>query len=103
MNGLVVVVSLSPANGHREKLLAVCRKYWPGVQEEPGCELFALHEGPESFMVIERWSSRLLWEQHLATADNAALNAELAPLLAEPANVWPLTAVPIGDKSKAIL
>jgi quinol monooxygenase YgiN len=103
MNALVVVVTLSPANGHREKLLAVCRKYWPGVQEEPGCELFALHEGTGSFVVIERWSSRSLWEQHLATADNAALNAELSPLLAEPANVWPLAAVAIGEPSKSIL
>lgn len=103
MQALVVVVTLSPANGHREKFLAVCRKYWSGVQEEPGCELFALHEGPESFIVIERWSSRLLWEQHLATAENAALNAELSPLLAEPANVWPVTAVPIGEISRAVL
>lgn len=103
MKALVVVVTLTPADRRREELLAVCRKYWPGVQEEPGCELLALHEGPDSFIVIERWSSRSLWEQHLATADNAALNAELSPLLAEPANVWPLTAVPIGDPAKSNL
>jgi quinol monooxygenase YgiN len=103
MEALVVVVTLTPASEHREKLLAVCRKYWPGVQEEPGCELFALHEGPDTFMVIERWSSRYLWEQHLATEENAALNAELSPLLSEPANVWPLTTVPIGNPSKSAL
>ena len=99
MKPLVVVVTLNPEAGRREELLAVCRRYWPGVQAEPGCELFDLHEGPDSFIVIERWSSRSLWEQHLATAENAALNAELAPLLSSPPNVWPLTAVTLSDDS----
>ncbi|WP_181037208.1 putative quinol monooxygenase [Arthrobacter sp. 4R501] len=103
MKELIVVVTLTPASGQREQLLSVCRKYWPGVQEEPGCQLFALHEGPDTYVVIERWSSRPLWEQHLATADNAALNAELSPLLAEPAQVWPLASVPIGAPSKSKL
>ncbi|MBU8864794.1 putative quinol monooxygenase [Paenarthrobacter aromaticivorans] len=103
MNEIVVVVTLTPIPGQRVQLLEICRKYWPGIQEEPGCELLALHEGPDTFVVIERWESRPLWDQHLATAENKALNAALSPLLAEPAQVWPVVALPLGHASKSKL
>ena len=103
MSPLIVVVTLTPSEETREQLLEVCNRHWPGVQREDGCEKFALHAGPETFVVVERWSSRALWEQHLATADNAALNAELGPLLARPADIWDVTPVPIGDPAKSTL
>ena len=103
MSAIVVVVTLTPSEGNRDALLAVCKKYWPGIQEEPGCELIALHENPETFVVVERWTSHALWEQHLETEANASLNAELASLLGAPANVWDLNPVPIGDISKSVI
>lgn len=101
MSPLIIVVTLTPSAETREALLDVCRRYWPGVQREPGCEKFALHEGKDTFVVIERWSSRRLWEQHLATPDNAALNAELSPLLVRPADVWDVSPIALGDPAKA--
>jgi len=103
MSPIVVVVTLTPSEGNRDALLAVCEKYWPGIQGEPGCELLALHENTETFVVIERWASREIWEQHLSTEANAALNTELAPLLGAAVNVWDLTPVPIGDAAKALV
>lgn len=101
MSPLIIVVTLTPSSDKREALLEVCRRYWPGVQREPGCEKFALHEGGQTFVVVERWSSRALWEQHLATEDNAALNAALGPLLARPADIWDVSPVAIGDTAKS--
>ena len=103
MSEIIVVVTLTPAPGKRDQLLEVCREYWPGIQQEPGCGLLALHEGPETFVVIERWASRSLWDQHLATPENRALNDALSPLLGEPAQVWPVVPVPLGLASKSKL
>lgn len=100
---LIVVVRLKPRAGAEEALLEVFRRFSPGVFRERGCEKFALHRGDETWMVVERWESREIWEEHLAQPENAELNAALTALLAEPADVWDLSPIEIEDPAKSLI
>ncbi|UOR02504.1 antibiotic biosynthesis monooxygenase [Leucobacter allii] len=100
---LIVIVRLRPRAGAEDELLDVFRRFSPGVFLERGCEKFALHRDDDVFMVVERWESREIWEEHLAQPENARLNAALAPLLAHPADVWDLLPLEIGDPEKSLI
>ena len=54
---VVVVATITPradqVDAVREAILAAV----PQVHAEPGCELYAVHEGDGSFVMIERWES----------------------------------------------
>ena len=54
---VVVVATLTPKpdqlDAVREAILAAV----PKVHAEPGCELYALHEGKGQFVLVERWGS----------------------------------------------
>jgi len=97
---LIVVVTLVPKPDSHAALREVLERYWPAVQQEEGCELYSLNENEKLFVAVEKWASREIWEKHLATPGNAALGAELEPLLAEPLAVYDLAAVPLGDPAK---
>lgn len=103
MAALIVVVTLTPLPGRRDAMRDVLAQHWPDVQREEGCELYALHENDDVFVAVERWSSREIWERHLATEGNMQLGEELRPLLAEPLQVYDVVAVPLGDPSKNIV
>ena len=97
---LIVVVTLVPRPESHAAMRTVLERFWPGVQQEEGCELYSLNENETLFVAVEKWASREIWEKHLATPGNAALVAELEPLLAEPIAVYDLAAVPLGDPAK---
>jgi quinol monooxygenase YgiN len=103
MSVLIVVVTLKPEPQHHDAMREVLSRYWPAVQQEEGCELYALHENDDIFVAVERWSSREIWNTHLATEGNAKLVAELTPLLAEPIAVHALAPVPLGDPAKSFV
>jgi hypothetical protein len=61
------------------------------VHAEPGCELYAVHEGDGEFVMVERRGS---------TRALTTLGGELAGKLAAPLDVRRLAPVPAGDARK---
>jgi quinol monooxygenase YgiN len=97
---VVVVATITPLPGQvdavREAILAAV----PAVHDEPGCELYALHEADGEFVLIERWESADALRVHSRAEALATLGGALAGKVAGAADVKRLTPVPAGDAGK---
>ena len=97
---VVVVATITPrpdaVDAVREAILAAV----PKVHAEPGCELYALHEGDGVFVMVERWESPEALRVHGKAEALTALGAALADKLAAPLDVRRLSALPAGDPDK---
>jgi quinol monooxygenase YgiN len=97
---VVVVATITPKpdqiDAVREAILAAV----PKVHAEPGCELYALHEGKGQFVLVERWESPEAMKVHGTAEPLTTLGAQLADKLEAPLDVRRLTAVPAGDADK---
>ncbi|WP_324275982.1 putative quinol monooxygenase [Blastococcus brunescens] len=100
---VVVVATVTPkpdrADEVREAILAAV----PKVHAEPGCELYALHEGDGTFVMVERWESPEALKVHGRAEALTTLGGELADKLAAPLDVRRLAPVPAGDADKGAL
>ena len=74
------------------------------VHEEPGCELYAIHDAPDGTIVmIEKWTSVRDLDDHGASAAVGALNSSLDGLLASPTEVTRLVPLPAGTDQQGKL
>ena len=79
---VVVVATITPkpdqVDAVREALLAAV----PKVHAEPGCELYAVHEGKGEFVMVERWESPEALKVHGTAEALTTLGGQLAGKLA---------------------
>ena len=97
---VVVVATITPKpdqmDAVREAILAAV----PKVHDEPGCELYAVHEGRGHFVMVERWESPEALTVHGAAEALTTPGGQLQGKLDGPLDVRRLTAVPAGDPVK---
>jgi quinol monooxygenase YgiN len=100
---VVVVATITPkadqVDAVRDALLAAV----PQVHAEPGCALYAVHEGDGQFVMVERWESAEALKVHGKAEALTALGRHLADKLAAPLDVRRLAPVPAGDAAKGAL
>ncbi len=100
---VVVVATVTPkadqVDAVRDALLAAV----PRVHGEPGCQLYAVHEGDGQFVMVERWESAEALKAHGKGEALIALGGELADKLAAPLDVRRLAPVPAGDAVQGAL
>lgn len=56
-----VVAFLYPQPDKRDEVRAALVETIPLVHEEPGCNLYSLHETPDRFVFVESWASPRRW------------------------------------------
>jgi quinol monooxygenase YgiN len=100
---VVVVAVITPKPGEEDAVREAILATVPQVHEEPGCELYALHEGRGEFVVVERWESREALATHGQAPALTALGAALVGKVAGPPQVRRLDAVPAGHAAKGAL
>ncbi len=100
---VVVTATVHPAEGRLAEVLEVFSGLVEQVHQEAGCELYALHVLGGDIVVVEKWASAELLQQHSRGAALAGLNQRLDGLLAAPADVLVLTPHPAGDPAKGAL
>lgn len=100
---VVVVATIFPKADQVDAVRAAVLAAVPKVHAEPGCELYALHEGDGRFVMVERWESVEALTVHGRAEALATLGGALAGKLAGPLDVQRLTAVPAGDSDKGAL
>jgi quinol monooxygenase YgiN len=97
---VVVVATITPkadqVDAVRQAILAAV----PKVHGEPGCELYAVHEGAGQFVRVERWESLDALQVHGSAEALTTLGGQLAGKLDGAPDVLRLTAVPAGDPVK---
>ena len=54
---VVVVVTAFPLPGRRAEVIAAFEEAMARVHYEPGVEIYALHEGPDRLVMIEKYES----------------------------------------------
>ena len=101
---VIVVATAYPAPEHRDEVIAAFEAAIARVHsEEPGCELYALHEGRDRLVMIEKYASQDAVDQHIKGAGLAGLRAALEGKLSAPLDVQFLTPHPAGNEDKGAL
>jgi quinol monooxygenase YgiN len=103
--GTVTVVALFPAaEGRLDDLRAALVEAIPAVHEEEGCELYAIHDGPdETIWMLEKWSSVALLDAHGSGPAVARLQELTRGLTARPAEVTRMYPIPAGTEEQGLL
>jgi quinol monooxygenase YgiN len=100
---VVVIVTAFPVPDHRAEVIAAFEAAIKRVHEEPAVELYALHEGPDRLVMIEKYTSAEAREQHRKGAALADLRSALEGKLSSPLDAQVLVPHPAGDPHKGAL
>ena len=104
MSAVIIVATAFPIQEHKAEVVAAFEAAIAKVHsEEPGCELYALHEGDDRLVMIEKYASRDAVDQHIRGAGLAGLRAALEGKLSSPIDVQVLVPHPAGSKDKGAL
>ena len=97
---VVVTAVFRPVAGRRDELVEALRSTIPGVHDEQGCLLYAIHEADDgTITMIEKWESAADLEAHASGEAVKPLQAATAELLAEPVRVVTMEPIPVGGSA----
>lgn len=100
----IVIATFHPHSGKRDAVRAALEAVIPDVHEEPGCEHYALHEETGGHLVlIEKWTTRELWQEHLTLEPVKRLRASLEGLLESETQVLEMYGTPAGTSHQGQL
>ncbi|MGB3482629.1 MAG: putative quinol monooxygenase [Mycobacterium sp.] len=100
---VVVVATFAVKPESMDTVREVCTRAIAAVHEEPGCDLYALHEGKNTFVFIEQWADAEALQTHSAAPAVTGMFAEIAPHLDGAPDIKMLQATPAGDPAKGTL
>lgn len=96
MAAVILVATITPLPEHRDAVIAAFEQVIPAVHEEPGCELYALHEMPDHLVIIEKWADEDALAVHYKAPALAALGPALAGKIDGPTDLKVMAARPLG-------
>ena len=99
----VLVVTAFPEPEHRAEVVDAFETAITRVHEEPGVEVYALHEGPDRLVMIEKYASEDARARHAKGEPLADLKVALDGKLARPLDAQRLEPHPYGDPQKGTL
>jgi quinol monooxygenase YgiN len=101
---IVVTALFFPAEGRHDQVVEALKPAIAAVHQEPGCILYAIHDAPDgSIVMIEKWESAELLDEHGEGAAVAELNRSLEGLLAQPVDVTRLVPILAGTEIQGAL
>ena len=100
---IILVVTAFPIPEHRAEVIAAFEAAISRVHDEPGVELYALHEGRDRLVMIEKYASEQARSQHSKGAALADLRSALEGKLSRDLDAQLLVAHPAGNLEKGML
>jgi quinol monooxygenase YgiN len=100
---VIVIATAFPAPQHRAEVLKSFEAAIASVHDEPGCELYALHEGRDRLVMIEKWASQEALAEHGKSPALAELHAVLDGKLTADLDVQVLVPYPAGTARQGML
>jgi quinol monooxygenase YgiN len=97
---IVVIATITPQDGRLQELTEAFEEATPVVQDEPGCEQYALYSDGDVLVTIERWEHKAALAAHLAGPAIAKLLARAGGLLARAPEIRTIAALGFGDAVK---
>lgn len=90
MEPLYLLATIHPDMARADEVDRILRRMMAATRDEAGCELYDLvvdPQAPDTWFMVEKWSSRGAWEAHMASAHNVQGNEELRGLLRAPTDL----------------
>lgn len=100
---VVVVATFTVKPESVEAVREICTNAVAQVHEEPGCQLYSLHEADGAFVFIEQWADADALKAHSTAPAVGALFGSLTEHLAGAPDIKMLQPVPAGDAGKGQL
>ena len=100
---VVQVVTAFPIPAHRAEVVAAFEAAIARVHNEPGVELYALLEGPDRLVMIEKYESEQARSEHTKGAALADLRTALAGKLSSSLDAQVLVPHPAGNAQQGAL
>jgi quinol monooxygenase YgiN len=101
---VIVVATIFPLEEHRADVVSAVEQAIAQVHaEDDGCELYALHEGDDRLVMIEKWASPEALSAHGRGAALKTLGAALDGKLIVTTDVQVLRAHPAGSAEQGAL
>ncbi|MBV8930230.1 MAG: antibiotic biosynthesis monooxygenase [Mycobacteriaceae bacterium] len=100
---VVVVATMKAKPESVDTVRQVCERAVEAVHQEPGCELYALHETDGTFVFIEQWADADALKTHSGAPAVATLFSDVGPHLDGAPDIKMLQPVAAGDPAKGRL
>lgn len=100
---VVVVASFTAKPESVDAVRQACKKAIESVHDEPGCELYSLHEGNGTFVFVEQWADTDALKAHSTAPGVTTLFAEIGEHLDGAPDIKMLAPVVAGDPAKGRL
>ncbi|WP_313674527.1 putative quinol monooxygenase [Mycolicibacterium sp.] len=100
---VVVVASFTAKPESVEAVRAACINAIEAVHDEPGCDLYSLHQTGDTFVFIEQWADADALTAHSTAPAVAGLFAAIGEHLAGAPDLKMLQPIPAGDPARGQL
>jgi quinol monooxygenase YgiN len=100
---VVVVATMTVKPESVDTVREILTRAVKDVHEEPGCQLYALHESGETFVFVEQWADADALKAHSTAPAIATMFKDAGEHLAGAPDIKMLQPVVAGDPSKGQL
>ena len=100
---VVVVASFTSKPECVDTVRAACENAIAVVHDEPGCELYSLHQTGDTFVFIEQWADQDALDTHMTAPSLATLFGAIGDHLAGAPDIKLVQPLPAGDPAKGQL
>jgi len=100
---VVIVASFTAKPESVDAVRAACTKAIEAAHDEPGCELYSLHQTGDTFVFIEQWADAEALKAHGTAPAVGTLFAEIGEHLSGAPDLKMLEPIPAGDPAKGQL
>ena len=100
---VVVVATMTAKPESVETVRDACKQAIEAVHQEPGCDLYALHEANGTFVFVEQWADEDALKTHSTAPAIAALFGAVGEHLDGAPDIRMLQPVVAGDADKGQL
>ena len=100
---VVVVATITAKPESVDTVREACKRAIESVHEEPGCELYALHEANGTFVFVEQWADTDALKAHSTAPAVTTMFAEVGDHLDGAPDIKMLQPVLAGDPDKGQL
>lgn len=100
---VVVVASFTAKPESVDAVRAACESAVAVVHDEPGCELYSLHQTDNTFVFIEQWADQGALNTHMAAPSLATLLGAIGEHLEGAPDIKLVQPLPGGDPAKGQL
>jgi quinol monooxygenase YgiN len=100
---VVVVATMKAKPESVDTVRDACKRAIEAVHQEPGCELYALHEADGTFVFVEQWADADALKTHSTAPGVTTLFTEVGQHLDAAPDIKMLSPVVAGDPTKGQL